>query len=147
MLRSLVLIFSCVCVAVVLSEAAAFFLLWQRGTLTAHHVREIRLILTEDPPAETDKITVAKSAPLPSLQEVTQTRAARILDLEKREGELATLKGMATEGAVSLAAQQEAFFAQRKAFEAELAQLEKQVNDAGIEQARGVLLAMSPKAR
>lgn len=145
MLKSLVLIFCCMCVAIVLSELAGILLLWQRGFLTAHHFKEIRLILTNGVAAEVTEADAPKSAPLPSLQEVTQARAIKILDLEKRESELAALKNMAVEGAGSLDVQQKAFRAQRIAFEEELAKLEKQVTEAGTEQARGVLLALAPK--
>jgi len=144
-LRTLVLIFCCLCVAIVLSEVAGGLLLWQRGFLTAHHVKEIRLILTNESAAEEVETNVAKTAPLPSLQEVTQARAVKILDLERRESELATLKNMANENASGLDLEQESFRTQRKTFEADLAKLERQVTDAGTEQARGVLLALAPK--
>lgn len=145
MLRSLVLILCCVCVAIVLTEGAGVFLLWHRGFLTAHHIREIRLILTNGITTEVATTDVAVAAPLPSLEEVTQTRAIKILDLEKRESELGTLKNMAVESAGSLDSQQQAFRTQRQAFEKELAKLEQQVTEAGTEQARGVLLALAPK--
>ena len=145
MLRSLVLIFSCMCVAVVLSEAAGIMLLWQQGLLTPHHLHEIQLVFTSDPSDAERETDVVNSKPLASLQEVTQARAIKVFELDRREAELTVLKNMASNKALELETQQAAFRAQRKAFEEELAALRAQQSSAAIEQARGVLLALPPR--
>jgi len=144
-LRSLVLIFCCFCTAVVLSEAAALILLWQQGLLSAHHLKEIRLVLSNNPQDQDLEVEDQPVVTSPSLEEITNARMLKILDLDKREGELAMLKKMATDRAVALDEQQAAFRAQRKAFEEELARLNEQVTTAANEQARGVLLAMASR--
>lgn len=145
MLRTLVLIFCCMCVAIVLSEAAGLFLLWQRGILTEHHIKEIQLVFANNAgPDKQDKDEV-KTAPFPSLQEVTQSRAVKLFDLDKRETELAVLKNLATDSASGIDKQQEAFRIQRKTFEDHLAKINERLTTASTEQARGVLLAMPPE--
>jgi hypothetical protein len=145
MLKSIVLIFCCVCVAVVVSEAAALAVLWKSGMLTAHHVHEIRLIFSNSVPDEERERDAAEAAPLPSMQEVAEARAMKVLDFEKREGELTVLKNMAMNRAVDLDDEQARFRAEKKAFGDELARIEADLTSAATEQARGVLLALPPK--
>jgi hypothetical protein len=139
------IIVACVCTTVVVSETTALFLLWQRGMISGHHLREIKLLLTnrslED---ESDSLADARPE-FPSPQQSTQTRTVKVLNLDKRESELVTLKEMADGKREDLETQQQQFHAQRKAFEDDLARIEAEVTSAGTEQARGVLLALPPK--
>lgn len=145
MLRSLVVIFCCACVAVVLSEAVGVLLLWHNGMLTADHLKEVRLVFTNGLAAEQKAADEADATPLASLEEVTEARAVKILDLDKRENELTVLKTMATDKSNDLDVEQQAFLVQKKEFEEKLAQLKAAETAAATEQARGVLLAMAPK--
>ncbi len=144
MIRALVLILSCACVAIVLSEAGAALLMWKAGLLTPHHLQEIRLVFSTAA-AKEQEAEELPARPQPSLQEVTQARAVKILDLEKRESELNVLKGMAGSKKSDLNLEQETFRAQRKAFEEELTRLQEAGMSAATEQARGVLLALPAK--
>ncbi len=58
MLKFLMIIVGCVCTTVVVSETTALIVLWQRGMVTPHHLREIRLVLsnrTMDDEKENDR--------------------------------------------------------------------------------------------
>ena len=139
------MIFCCVCVAIVLSEVAAFAVCWQRGIVTAQHLKEIRLLLTSATPQDAADGDTEKSVHHASLQEVTMARAVKVLDLDKREGDLTALKTMAIDKASELDGKLEAFRAQRIAFSEELARLDTEIKSVATEQARGVLLALPPK--
>lgn len=145
MLKYLIVIFCCVCVTVVLCEAAAVGVLWQRGMLTDHHLREMKLVLTNSAATDDEEKEGPKVAQFPSVEEVAQARAVKILNLDKRESELTTLKSMADNKRSDLETQQQEFRERRKAFEDELQKLEQSVTSAATEQARGVLLALPPK--
>lgn len=145
MLKYLLVIAGCVCSTIVAAEAVGVAFLWQQGMISPHHLREIRLVLTNR--SVDDKLDdgPAQKRQFPSAQQVAQARAVKILNLDKREGELTTLKGMADSKREDLDAQQKQFRAQRKAFEDELARMEQVVTSSSAEQARGVLLALPPK--
>jgi len=145
-MRSILIICSCACVAVVLTEVAGLAYLWQQGNLTSDNIRDVRQILTGVVAAEKKEADEAQAGvPLVSLEEVAEKRAVKVLDLDKREGELMVLKSMATDRSSDLDAEQLAFRAQRKEFEDRLAQLKATETSAATEQARGVLLALPPK--
>lgn len=145
MLKYLFVIIGCVCTTVVAAEAAGVGLLWQRGMISPHHLREIRLVLTNKSNDEKFDDEPEQKRQFPSAQQIAQARAVKILNLDKRESELTTLKGMADGKREDLENQQKQFRAQRKAFEDELARIEAQITSASTEQARGVLLALPPK--
>src|SRR6185369_10483457 len=46
LMRSILIICSCACVAVVLTEVAGLAYLWQQGNLTSDNIRDVRQILT-----------------------------------------------------------------------------------------------------
>jgi len=145
MLRFFLIIAGCVCTTVVVSETTALLVLWQRGMITAHHLREIQLILTNravDDEAEADS---ERKSDFLSAQQLAQARAVKTLNFDKRESELVTLKEMADGKREDLEEQQKRFRAQRQAFEDELAKIEASLAAASTEQARGVLLALAPK--
>jgi flagellar motility protein MotE (MotC chaperone) len=139
------IIVACVCITVVVSETTALIVLWQRGMISAHHLREIQLVLmnrTADDKADDEKDEVSE---FPSAQQLARARAVKTLNFDKRESELVTLKEMADGKRDDLETQQKQLRAQRKAFEEELVQIEATLTAASTEQARGVLLALSPK--
>ncbi len=145
MLRFLMIMLACVCTTVVVAETTALTLLWHRGMLSPHHLREIRLVLTnraldDESQNEPDEKPVRVSA-----QKAAQDRTVKILNLDKRESELVTLKGLADGKREDLESQQLQFRAERKAFDDELAQIEANLNSTSTELARGILLALPPK--
>ena len=145
MLKYLMIIAACVCTTIVVSEATAILIMWQRGIISAHNLREIKLVLTNRTPDDESEGETDQKQQYPSAQQVAQARAVKILNLDKRESELITLKGMADDKREDLETQQRQFRAQRKAFEDELARIEASIASAATEQARGVLLALPPK--
>ncbi|HLJ11071.1 MAG TPA: hypothetical protein VKU82_07775 [Planctomycetaceae bacterium] len=145
MLKYLMIIAACVCTTIVVSEATAILIMWQRGIISAHNLREIKLVLTNRTPDDESEGEIDQRQQYPSAQQVAQARAVKILNLDKRESELITLKGMADDKREDLETQQRQFRAQRKAFEDELARIEASITSAATEQARGVLLALPPK--
>ena len=145
MLKFLMIIAGCVCTTVVVSETTALIVLWQRGMITAHHLREIRLVLTNrtvDDERESDR---DQKPEFPSSQQLADARAIKTLNFDKRESELITLKGMADGKREDLEALQKQYRAQRKTFDDELARIEAELTSTSAEQARGVLLALPPK--
>jgi hypothetical protein len=145
LLKFVMIIVACVCTTVVVSETTALIVLWQRGMISAHHLREIQLVLmnrTADDKADDEKDEVSD---FPSAQQLARARAVKTLNFDKRESELVTLKGMADGKRDDLETQQKQLRSQRKAFEDELAQIEATLTAASTEQARGVLLALPPK--
>jgi flagellar motility protein MotE (MotC chaperone) len=81
----------------------------------------------------------------PSAQEVAQARSVKVLNFDKRESELITLKSMADAKREDIESLQKQIRSLRKSFEEELARIEANITSTGTEQARGVLLAMAPK--
>lgn len=144
MLKYLFVIIGCVCTTIVAAEAAGIGLLWQRGMISPHHLREIRLVLTNKSNDDKFDDEPEQTRQFPSAQQIAQARAVKILNLDKRESELTTLKGMADGKREDLENQQKQFRALRKAFEDELAKIEADVTSTSTEQARGVLLALPP---
>lgn len=145
MLKYLMIIVGCVCTTIVASETTALLILWQRGMISAHHLREIRLVLTNRALSEEPDAEKEQKPDYPSAQQAAQTRTVRILNLEKRESELITLKELADTKREDLQTQQNQFRVQRKAFEDDLARIEGSITSAGTEQARGILLALPPR--
>lgn len=146
MIRTLFTIFCCACAAVVLLELAGAAWMWQQGMLTADNIRETRRLFSGEEAAEKKaEEAEVETTPLASLAEVTEARAIKILDLDKRESELTVLKTMASDKANDIDVEQVAFRVQKKEFEERLAQLKAAETSLATEQARGVLLAMQPK--
>jgi|SRR5579872_405561 len=144
-MKYLFIIVGCVCSTVVAAELTGLFLLWRQGMISPHHFQEIKLVLmnratSDDPDRESEQ-----KPQFPSAQEVAQARAVKILNFDKRENELTTLKGMADAKREELESLQKQIRSNRKAFDDELARIEANIISTGTEQARGVLLALPPK--
>jgi flagellar motility protein MotE (MotC chaperone) len=144
-MKYLFIIIGCVCSTLVAAELTGLFLLWRHGMISAHHLQEIKLVLTNRAAAEEPEIEAEQKPQYPSAQEVAQVRAVKVLNLDKRESELTTLKGMADSKREDLETLQKQIRSLRKAFEDELARVEANITSTATEQARGVLLALPPK--
>jgi hypothetical protein len=144
-MKSLALILACFCIAVVVSGVFGLGLLWYRGNLTAHNLRDLRDVLTGGVANADRDLDDEKSAPQASLEEVVAARARMSVEYNAKEAELAIFKQMMTEGTARLSAQREAFEQRKRAFDQELKQLEETLNSEATSLARGVLLALSPK--
>ena len=145
MIRAVAIIVACVSVTIVLVEAGAGLVMWQKGYLTPHYLREIKLVFTtthaETGPAADD---AAKPASTSTLDDVVKTRAVKVLDLAKRESDLEQLHRNLSTQSEKLNEQQASFRERRKAFDEELEKLKSTLLSAGTEQARGILMAMAP---
>jgi len=144
MIRTLSLIFACVCVTVVLVESAAMVVFWRQGWLSPHYWREVRMVF--------ENRQIEDSAPMPEAEEkarvsqddVLKARTLKVLDLEKREGDLEVLRQNVLARAEQLAQEETALKTRQEAFRTEMENLGKQASGAAIEQARQVLLALPP---
>ena len=143
MIRTLWIVLSVSCMAVIVSEMAGLGILWSRGFLTARRLREVRDVFEPQ-----EKETIARDAEaqpvLPSAQDVLRDRSMRVLSLNSLETDVGLLKAMLDSERTSLSAQNAAFQQQRAAFKAQLQQLTDETAVAAREQARGVLLALPP---
>jgi hypothetical protein len=141
MIRTLWIVISMTCMAVIVSEVAGLGILWSRGFLTARRLREVRDVFEPQ-----EKETIARDAEaqpvLPSAQDVLRDRSMRVLSLNSLETDVGLLKAMLDAERTSLSAQNAAFQQQRAAFKAQLQQLTDETAVAAREQARGVLLAL-----
>lgn len=144
-MKYLFVIIGCVCSTVVAAELTGLFLLWRHGMISEHHLQEIKLVLTNRAASDEPEAEIVQKPQYPSAQEVAQARAVKILNFDKRESELTTLKGMADAKQRDLETLQKQIRSLRKAFEDELARIEATITSTGTEQARGVLLALPPK--
>ena len=91
MVRSLVSIISVACFVVLLLEVLGVAVLWSRDRLTAESINEIRLILAGQVQDDVD-VEEEQESIQPSIEDVVKARTMRILDLQRREEELAQLK-------------------------------------------------------
>ncbi|HET6326782.1 MAG TPA: hypothetical protein VFG04_19040 [Planctomycetaceae bacterium] len=143
MIRTLWIVLSLSCVAVIVSEVAGAGVLWSRGFLTARRLREVREVFE---PQEKEVVALdAEAQPvMPSSQDVLRDRSLRVLSLSSLETEVGLLKAMLETERTSLSAQNAAFQQQRAAFKSQLQQLSDETAVAAREQARAVLLALPP---
>jgi flagellar motility protein MotE (MotC chaperone) len=144
MIRKLSLIFACVCVTVVLVEAAAMVVFWRQGWLSAHYWREVRMVFENRQIEDNTMVRETEETTRVSQEDVLKTRALKVLDLEKREGDLEVLRQNVLARAEQLAQDESALKTKQDAFRGEMESLRKQMADAAIEQARQVLLALPP---
>lgn len=143
MIRSALIIVSIFCVATLFSEALGFAFLWFRGQLNGETLHEIRLVLSGGNPdefADGDEGVKVR----PSVDDILRHRSLRVLELDAREGELALMKTMITQKADELISEQQAFEERKLEFDDELESLNEQMISQATEQARGILLAMTP---
>ena len=143
MMRTVWIVLSLSCVAVIVSEVAGAGVLWSRGFLTARRLREVREVFE---PQEKEAVALdAEAQPvLPSSQDVLRDRSLRVLSLSSLETEVGLLKAMLETERTSLSTQNAAFQQQRAAFKAELQKLSDETAVAAREQARAVVLALPP---
>lgn len=144
MIRFMIIIACCACTALVMAEGAALGIMWQQGLLTAHNLKEVRLVFTQGSSGksvENEAIPVAPPTP-PSLSEVATARAVKTLDIDRRDSELKMMSASLTRRATEIALQQQALQKQREEFQKELADVRAAIVEAGTEQARGVLTRM-----
>jgi hypothetical protein len=143
MIRTLWVVLSACCVAVVLSEVLGMALLWSQGFLSVSRLREMRELLGPQ-----EKEVVAAEAEvqstLPSSQEVLRERSLRVLSLASLETEVGLLRTMVDAERASVATQAAEFEKQKNAFKTQLLSLSDETAAAAREQARGVLQAMAP---
>jgi hypothetical protein len=143
MIRTLWIVISLSCVAVIVSEVAGAGVLWSRGFLSARRLREVREVFE---PQEKESVALDADAQpvMPSSQDVLRDRSLRVLSLSSLETEVGLLKAMLETERTSLSAQNAAFQQQRAAFKSQLQQLSEETAVAAREQARAVLLALPP---
>lgn len=145
MIRLLAVLMSGLCVAIVLAQAGAILLAWQGGWLTAEHLREIRQVFRPEVTAQKVDVEEPTHSVTQTMNEVAQSRSLKILELDRRETELAALKNMVLAKAAQLDEQRSAFQGERKVFEEQLAKRLEQLTSESTEQSRGVLLALPPR--
>ena len=144
-MKYLFIMIGCLCSTIVAAELTGLFLLWRHGMISSHHLQEIKLVLTNRTASDEPEEEIEQKPQFPSAQEVAQARAVKVLNFDKRESELTTLKGMADAKREDLETLQKQIRSLRKAFEDELARIEASITSTGAEQARGVLLALPAK--
>jgi len=143
MIRTLWMVISVSCIAVIVSEVAGAGILWSRGFLTARRLREMRDVF--DPQEKESLARDIEAQPvMPSAQDVLRDRSMRVLSLGSLETDVGLLKAMLDSERTSLSTQNAAFQQQRAAFKSQLQQLSDETAVAAREQARGVLLALPP---
>jgi hypothetical protein len=146
MLRTLMMVMGILSSSVLLVECTALSWLWVRGSLTAQHLQEIRLILTEEGKTEGELQTVEAKLHAPSEQDIQNRRLLRVLDLESREKELDLMKAMTLNTENRLISDRTSFDNMREAFRNELGEMDTRSQSAAVEQARSVLLALLKSA-
>jgi len=144
-MKYLLIIIGCVCSTIVAVELTGLFLLWRHGMISPHHLQEIKLVLTNRSAVDQPEAEIEQKPQFPSAQEVAQARAVKVLNFDKRENELTTLKGMADAKRKDVELLQKQIRTLRKTFEDELARIEANISSTATEKARGVLLALPPK--
>jgi flagellar motility protein MotE (MotC chaperone) len=144
-MKYLFIIIGCVCSTIVAAELTGLFLLWRHGMISPHHLQEIKLVLTNRAASDEREEEIVQKPQYPSAQEVAQARAVKVLNFDKRESELTTLKGITDAKREDLESLQKQIRSRRKEFEDELARIEANITSTGTEKARGVLLVLPPK--
>lgn len=127
-------------VLTLLAEGLAGGLLWSQGRLNPDAIREIRVILS-DPDALTEEQERAQETPLVSVEDVIESRAIRILHLEEREAEQATLRNLTADYRQKINAEQEALLTRVEVFDEQQKLRQEKAKAAGIELSTSVLLA------
>ncbi len=124
MIRSVAIMISVFCVATIISELLGLSFLWFRGSLNADSIKDIRMIVTGQ--SLDDVELVEEETTLPSRDEISLTRATRILELASREDEIDMLKSSITQSSDSLKKDRLAFEQAKQTFEADLKLLTEQ---------------------
>ncbi|WP_298859711.1 hypothetical protein [uncultured Gimesia sp.] len=142
MIRSVAIMISVFCVATIISEMLGLGFLWYQGHLNSDSIHDIRMIMTGQ--SLDDVEIVEEETTSPSLDEVAQNRAIRILELASREDEIDMLKSSITQSSDSLKQDRLAFEQAKKKYEENLLQLKKESQTAATKKTQSVLVAMSP---
>ncbi len=143
MIRTLFVILGVVCVAVVLTEAAAVGMLWHQGHIDRETIQDIRLAVFDN---RDDALAVEDDDDelSPSSSDVVSDRSKRILLLDRRESELSLLEQWVDEKANQLTKDRNTFEQNKMMFEKSLTELNEQITSEAVNEARGILLALSP---
>jgi len=145
MIRLLLMLIGVFCFSVVVAEACLIALVWSRGNLTPANIRDVRQILAGQQAITVEAEETLAQQEQESLAQIREARLVRVLDLETRARELELLKIMTSETANELISERQAFDEKKEAFQQELTNLQTQLDDAAIRQARAVLLASQPE--
>jgi len=142
MIRSVAIMISVFCVATIISELLGLSFLWFRGSLNADSIKDIRMIVTGQ--SLDDVELVEEETTLPSRDEISLTRATRILELASREDEIDMLKSSITQSSDSLKKDRLAFEQAKQTFEADLKLLTEQSQNTATKKTQSVLVALPP---
>ncbi|MFH1300016.1 MAG: hypothetical protein ABIK07_03070 [Planctomycetota bacterium] len=142
MIRSVAIMISVFCVATIISELLGLSFLWFRGSLNADSIKDIRMIVTGQ--SLDDAELVEEETTLPSRDEISLTRATRILELASREDEIDMLKSSITQSSDSLKKDRLAFEQAKQTFEADLKLLTEQSQNTATKKTQSVLVALPP---
>ena len=144
MLRTAAILTSVICVAIVLTAAAAAGYAYATGLVDADTVRRMQAALSEPEEALPDDILVPEELAQVAKEEVIETRAMRILDLTARERELNLLKGLLESKSASLVETKQELERAQSSFKETLDAAEAELLSDAAEQARGILKALPP---
>ncbi|MDP1796529.1 MAG: hypothetical protein Q8K78_03565 [Planctomycetaceae bacterium] len=147
MIRLLMVLIGVISSVIVMAELLAATLLWTRGSLDHHTLKEIRLALrpaAAKAAADTETSAETATAPTTSAQEIRDARVKRVLDLDARENELQLLKRLTTDLANQLISERQAFDELKQSFRKELGEQATKAVSEATEQSRAILLASPP---
>tara|TARA_R110002095_G_scaffold195600_2_gene174256 strand:+ start:3887 stop:4537 length:651 start_codon:yes stop_codon:yes gene_type:complete len=140
MMRSVAIMVSVFCVATIISQLLGISFLWYRGNLTADSIKDIRMIVTGQ---SLDNVAlVEEETTMPSRDEISLTRATRILELAAREDEIDMLKNSITQSSDTLKKDRLAFAQAKQKFEDDLKLLSEQSKSTAIKKTQTVLVAL-----
>ncbi len=145
MIRTLWIVLSACCVAIVLSETMGLGVLWSQGLLTGHRLREMRNVFgPQEKEGSAARFDKEAQPAFPSEQDVLRERSLRVLSFGSLETEVSLLKSMIENERNNLTAQRTAFQSEKTAFNTQLQQLSDKNIVEAREQSRSVLLALPP---
>ena len=143
MRRSLIVVICIFCVATIMSELVGLGFLWSRGQLTSETLAEIRVTLSGQY-QDYSEGGQDEEALYPSSEDIVKQRSISVMDFNNREKELDSLKSLVDENADRFSKQQEEFARKKIEFNKKLKTLDDQIVSEGAEQARGVLVKLTP---
>jgi len=143
MIRSLIVVICIFCVATILSELVGLGFLWQRGQLTSETIAEFRVLLSGQY-ADLSESEQDEETYYPSIGDIVKQRSISVMDFNNREKELKSLKSLVDESAMNFSKQQAELERKKTEFDKRLAMLDEQIVSEGAEQARGVLVKLTP---
>ncbi|MCH7689244.1 MAG: hypothetical protein IH899_21645 [Planctomycetes bacterium] len=126
-----------------MSELVGLGFLWYRGQLTSETIAEIRVILSGQY-HDFSEGEQEEEAFYPSSEDIVKQRSISVMDFNNRDEELKSLKSLVDESAMNFSRQQEELEREKNEFDKKLAMLDEQIASEGAEQARGVLVKLTP---